>query len=240
MFLFARGRCSARGREWGWGGSWDLPSMFFFTPLAVGLVDETGLGSTGARPVVFLSALRAFVAGVSFLMAVGRGFFAAGFEAALGVVLVAAGVGLDAALGTVLLAVTGVALAGVEVASGLVAAGLLAEAAGIFFTVPSGVRALTGVAFAAAGALGVADVDEVAADVPVPLSFFGTFFTGVLAVSVVTGFFTGVAFVAVDVAVFTGGAAVFFTVEPASPATLEMLPTLAVSTVSLTCLLVNV
>ena len=179
--------------------------------------EASALGSTGVRLEDFLlavAALEAGVDGVSFLTAE-TGFLAA------------AGVGFDALLTCVLVAAAGVVLAGVEEAAGVLAAGLLVEAGGSFFTVPNGVLALTGVAFAGAGAFGAAGVAE---DVPAALSFLGAFFTGAAAVSVafvavVAGFFTGVAFAALDVAVLAGAAVVFFAVDPALWATF---PTLAV------------
>jgi hypothetical protein len=192
----------------------------FFT--GVDFETVAGLGSTGVSPVVFLFAVAAFEAGVevaSFLTAVGMGFLAA------------AGVGFDAALGVVLDAVTGVFLTGVEAAAGVLAAGLLVEAGGSFFTVPSGVLALAGVAFAGVGAFGAAGE---AVDVPAELSFLGTLFTGAVAESVAllaeaAGFFTGVALVAFDVAVFAGVAVVFFADEAVPWATFEMLPMLAMA-----------
>lgn len=126
-------------------------------------------------------------------------------------------VGFDTLLTGVFDAVTGAFLTGVDVVSGL----LLAT--GSVFCVPSGVLALTGVAFAGAG------VDE---DAPAALSFLGTFLTGAVVVSVAvaldaSGFLTGVAFVAVDVTAFVGVAVDFFAVCPAPCATFDRLPTLA-------------
>jgi hypothetical protein len=165
---------------------------------------DAGAAFTGVAPVVFFSALAGLESGVEavFLTAVGSGFLVAAG---------AAGAGFEAVLVGVLVAVTGV-FADVEVA-----AGLLAEAVGNFFTVPRGVLAFTGVAFAGAGTLGSAGVD---ADAPAVPSFFGTFFTGVAAESEAlvveaAGFFTGVALVAVDAAVFVVELVVFFAVCPA-------------------------
>jgi hypothetical protein len=164
-----------------------------------GVEDDTGLGLTGVS-------LFAGVDAVSFLMAVGRGFLvaaAAGFEDVLtGVLVVATGV---------LVVAAGVFLTGVEAVTGL-----LAEAVGNVFCVPSGVLALTGVAFAGVGALGATGVEAV----PAALSFFGTRFTGAAAASVAlladtAGFLTGVALVAVDCTALVGVAAVFFAVGPA-------------------------
>jgi hypothetical protein len=172
--------------------------MFVFAGVFLTAGDETGLGSTGVRSEVFLfvaADLEAGVEDVSFLTADGKGFLAA------------AGVALDAELGVALVAVTGVFFAGVD------AAGLLAEveAEGSFFTVPNGVLALTGVAFAGTGALGAAGVLE---EVPAALSFFGTFLTGGAADSVAVDVFAGVGLVAVEVTAFDGVAVVFFAVEP--------------------------
>jgi hypothetical protein len=102
-------------------------------------------------------------------------------------------------------------LTGVEAVTGL-----LAEAVGNVFCVPSGVLALTGVAFAGVGALGATGVEAV----PAALSFFGTRFTGAAAASVAlladtAGFLIGVALVAVDCTALVGVAAVFFAVWPA-------------------------
>jgi hypothetical protein len=96
----------------------------------VGLVEAAVEGLMG---VVFV----AVAAGLSFFMAVGRGFLAA------------AAVGFDAVLTGVFAVVTGVFLIGVEVV-----AGLLVEPVGKVFCVPSGVLALTGVALADVGAFG--------------------------------------------------------------------------------------
>lgn len=178
-------------------------------------------GFTGVGPLAFWSALTGFeddagvvVAGV-LLTAVGKGFLVAadvvaGFEALLTATFAGATAGFF----------TGV----------VVAAGLLAETVGSFFCVPSGVLALTGVAFAGAGAFGAAGVDV---DAPAAFSFLGTRFTGAAAVSVLlvaaaAGFLTGVglAFEAVEVAVFAGVAAVFFAACPVLPATFERFPTL--------------
>jgi hypothetical protein len=194
--------------------------------IGVGFADE-GVGLTGVGPMVFLSALTEGFAGVLatgvFLMAVGRGFFvAAGVEVA----------GFEASLTAFFAGATAGFLTGV-----VVAVGLLAETVGNFFCVPSGVLALTGVAFAGACAVGAAGVGV---DAPAAFSFLGTRLTGAVAVSILlaaaaTGFLTGagVALEAVDVAVLTGVVAVFFAACPVLPATLERLPTLAVPGVSL-------
>jgi hypothetical protein len=157
-----------------------------------GVEDDTGLGLTGVS-------LFAGVDAVSFLMAVGRGF------------LVAAAAGFEDVLTGVLVVAAGVFLTGVEAVTGL-----LAEAVGNVFCVPSGVLALTGVAFAGVGALGATGVEAV----PAALSFFGTRFTGAAAASVAlladtAGFLIGVALVAVDSTALVGVAAVFFAVWPA-------------------------
>lgn len=199
----------------GWGSWEDLPSGFTVLAgvaflMGVDLDADVVAGLTGVGPVVFVTGVDV----VSFLTAVGNGF------------LVAAGVVFDVELIGVLVAVTGAFLAGVDV----VAAGLLVEAVGSVFCVPSGVLALTGVAFAGAGAFGAAGVEVV---VPVAFSFLGTRFTGATVVSVAlvtegVGFFTGAALVADDVAVLVEVTAVFFAVCPLPWATLEIFPTLAI------------
>jgi hypothetical protein len=198
----------------GWGSWGDLPSGFTVLAgvaflMGVDLDADVVAGLTGVGPVVFVTGVDV----VSFLTAVGNGF------------LVAAGVVFDAELIGVLVAVTGVFLAGVDVV-----AGLLVEAVGSVFCVPSGVLALTGVAFAGVGAFGAAGVEV---EVLVAFSFLGTRFTGAVVVSValVIGgvvFFTGAALVADDVAVLVGVIAVFFAVCPLPWATLEIFPTLAI------------